>query len=74
MYHPAPMKLPPFSGPRIKALVAAVESPATGDVVLDLLRRDAGIAAMLAVPLEGDDEFPIDARPLAAHPREGGAS
>jgi hypothetical protein len=63
------MKLPPFSGPALRALVAAAENPATGDALFDVLRKEAGIAAMLRVPLEADDEFPVDARPLAAPAR-----
>ena len=67
------MKPPPLSGAALRAVVAAAESTVTGDVVMDILRGEAGITAMLALPIEPSDEFPTDQYPVRSHP-PGGAS
>ncbi len=58
------MQSPPLDDRMLRALVRAVESPVTAPVILRLMYGDAGIAAMLAVPLEPGETAALDERPL----------
>ncbi len=60
----------PLSGPALRAVVLAAESTLTADLVLALLRRDAGISELLALATDADDDVPIDQRPVPSVPTE----
>jgi hypothetical protein len=64
------MRPPPLSGPSLTAFVGLAESPFTGDAALAILRTQTGINAVLAIPLQPDDEYPRDWRPVPS-PRAG---
>ncbi|MBI5514613.1 MAG: hypothetical protein HY909_12635 [Deltaproteobacteria bacterium] len=59
------MRTPPLSGPALRALVAAAESPFTGDLLLHFLRKETGIDKMLLAAAEEPpptDIFPLETR------------
>jgi len=60
------MKLPPpppLSGPALRTLVAAAETPASGALVFRTMTKQMGIDDLLTVPDEGEP-LPIDQRVL----------
>ncbi len=60
------MRPPPLSGPSLTAFVRLAESPLTGDAALAIMRAQTGIDAVLAIPLQPDDEYPRDGRPVTS--------
>lgn len=72
------MQPPPLSGRALRAVVSVVEGPA-GAAAYALVKREAGIAAALELPLEAHEGPPPSQRPIGPAPyappstREGAA-
>lgn len=72
------MQPPPLSGRALRAVVSVVEGPA-GAAAYALVKKEAGIAAALALPLEAHEGPPASQRPIGPAPysppatREGAA-